>query len=837
MKRVSAVLSMLLCAMSLAAAPTAAISVSSSDPVVTESWTARIVFLIEPLEGRYAAACPLSAPSSTPFSSIFDEARTGLALRGFAIDNVRFGHSVDRFEKDGVNYWRVTLVSDPIPAAKPGRIDIGPVVVEAKLFDGRFNRGFFGPEAHTVLRRFTTPRITVTVHEPPHEGRPDSYCGAIGSNVTVTARLDTNICTSGDPLILTMTVSGATDPSSIYSPSLERMVNSGGMFRMDSSSVKSSIDGGRRVFTWRVRARKAGTVEFPSLPVAFFDVRSRAYRVLHTESIPVQVKAGAQVALGLSDDDADGDGDFPMPDGIDLDFADSGTAAFTYRRAISLAGRARQPADFAEAAKAYADYLSGLPEDPLGRFTPLAVFSVASADRLARHCSNLGSLRLLGDDARGALAAYSQASAFTGDNPSLLRGMRAAFARLKNDPRADLPVTRIIFPFWFRMSLRMRFAAGAAAIAMLALVWWLAGRMGRGGVLVLAVSLFAAQDAAGQWTFRSSFNGNGGDSRVKASVALVPAETVVGEPSSLVFSFDVENGVDVEQLGFRNLPSPDGGKIEYGSVERLPGAASSTRGNVVRRVRVPVRFLAPFDGEVSPFVEGMLVTRRGNGTSFSFTSSVNFSTRCQPLRLKVEPLPETGRPADFSGAVGRNFRLRQVLTPSEVHPGDLVTAEYTLTFDGYFPTNILPKIEGFRELFKVYDPKEISRSGSSVVWRQMLVPQTAAATNSATLSIGYYDVAAKRYAKAIAPAGNLVFVSGKAASTVNTAVLVDAQASQQPRAAASGAVQAEPVTLRFAPSADSPVVAILPPGAEVKVLSRHGGWCRVEAANAIGWVK
>ena len=835
MKRLSAIVALLLSVVAFAAPPVT-LSVSNPDPVVTENWSARIVFYLAPLEGRYAETCPLSSPSASPFPSIFDESRTGLALGGFPIPSVKFSHKIDREERDGVNWWRVTLVSEPIPAEKAGRLDIGPVTVEASLFDGRFQRGFFGPQAHTVTRRFTAPRVTVTVHEPPQEGRPAAYCGAIGSNVTAVARLDANVCTAGDPLVLTLTVAGATDPSRIRMPALEKDVNADGVFRIDASSVKSSLNGGARVFTWRVRARKAGTVEFPSLPFAFFDVGRRTYRTIRTESIPVQVKAGAQVTLGLSDEEADGEGDFPMPDGLDLDFPDSGTDAFTFRRAVALAGRATTSADFAAAAQAYADYLSRLSEDPLARFAPLCTFKGAATDRLARHCANLGALRLMGGDPRGALEAYSRASAFAGDNPSLLRGIRAACARLRNDPRADLPITRILFPFWFRLSLPLRIAAAAALALALGFLWWLAGRLGRGGVLLFAAALLVPANARAQWpSFRTSFGGgfNGGTS-VQASVALVPAETVVGEPSALVFSFEVENGVSVDSLNFRGLPEAADGKLIYGEPERLPDVTSTKPGHVVQRVRLPVRFLSPYSGEIAPAVAGMLVTRRGNGTSFSFTSSVNFSARCPSTKIDVTPLPEAGRPADFAGAVGKNFRLSQRLTPSSVHPGDLVTAEYTLVFDGYFPTNVLPKIEGLGATFKTYEPKETKRSARAVTWRQMIVPLTAAATNAATLSVNYYDVVAKRYATVRTAAARLSFVSKEAASTENTAVRVDAQGGATAVRTATGA---QPVTLRFAPSDVSPAVAVLPPGTPVKTLARQGAWKRVEAPTAIGWTR
>ena len=271
----------------------------------------------------------------------------------------------------------------------------------------------------------------------------------------------------------------------------------------------------------------------------------------------------------------------------------------------------------------------------------------------------------------------------------------------------------------------------------------------------------------------------------------------------------------------------------------MPDGVAAEKGHVLKRVRLPVRFLEAFQGEIAPSVEGMLVTRRGNGTSFSFTSSVNFGVRCVPLKLAIAPLPEEGRPSDFSGAVGKNFRLRQRLTPPRVHPGDLVTAEYTLEFDGHFPTNALPKVEGL-EAFKAYDAKEMKRTGSSVLWKQMLVPNSTAATNAARVTVGYYDVVAKRYAMVEARPQKLVFVSESAASTENTSVLIDAHTSSgtsSPAGVSADAAVKRPLILRFAPSETSPVVATLPPGTDTKTLHTRGPWRRVATSSVVGWTR
>ena len=218
-------------------------------------------------------------------------------------------------EKDGT--WRLAIAVAPWRATLPGRVRLDPVTVEVPLITGvergrdRFNRAVLAPVFKNVVLR-TSP-LTLTVAEPPAEGRPSSWCGAIASNLTVAATLDARVCTAGDPLTLTLEIAGAANPSSVHPPDFSNMLT-GSIFRIDSASMKTETLSASRRFTWRVRSVKAGTVEFPSLPVSYYDLDRRAYVTRRTESIPIQVKAGLQVVLT-----EEGGEELPMPDGIDLD--------------------------------------------------------------------------------------------------------------------------------------------------------------------------------------------------------------------------------------------------------------------------------------------------------------------------------------------------------------------------------------------------------------------------------------------------------------------------------------------------------------------------------------
>ena len=311
---------------------------------------------------------------------------------------------------------------------------------------------------------------------------------------------------------------------------------------------------------------------------------------------------------------------------------------------------------------------------------------------------------------------------------------------------------------------------------------------------------------------------------VKGQVRLEPAHAVVGIPCSFVFTF--EGTEKVRPTGVTGLP--DSG-VAY-LAETLEPYADNT-------YRLPVRFLAPCTNTLHLKVEGTQTVERRSGNVFRSASS-SFRKELPPLKLEVRALPEEGRPASFSGAVGTSFTMTQTLTPDHVHPGDLVTATYTLAFDGYCPSNAWPRIEHLSKEFKAYDPKEVAATPTSRTWTQVLVPRTVSATNSPLVSLSYYNPRTRRYEVARAYPKKLVFVSDRAASTQNTAVMVNAADASEPglQAAASGTSAAPSLlVLRFGPSDASPVIATLPRNTPVKERARSNGWRRLETPRATGW--
>ena len=355
-------------------------------------------------------------------------------------------------------------------------------------------------------------------------------------------------------------------------------------------------------------------------------------------------------------------------------------------------------------------------------------------------------------------------------------------------------------------------------------------------ISVLFALLSACTCAWGQFIFQQMPR-----STVSATVHCEPENPVVGEPCSIILECNVDSQVSLNDIKVYGLPKAADGSIEYGTLENLADGKSDTEGRVVKRMRMPVRFQKPVLFEATPIVRGMEgIVRRSRG--FSSSSYANFECRAGFLRFNVQPMPEHGRPADFSGAVGRDFSIKQSLSRDHVRPNDLIKATYTLEFNGYCPTNVFPVIEHLPKSFTVYPPKEVERKEhlgrSRVVWTQDLVPRTAQATNTASVSFNFYNSHRKSYEVVRAEPLALTFISTEAASTENTSVVVTEPAEAPAPSAGEDAVAAtQPLVLRFAPSDGSPVIAKLPPGTPVKELATWNGWRRLEAPGAIGWTR
>lgn len=114
----------------------------------------------------------------------------------------------------------------------------------------------------------------------------------------------------------------------------------------------------------------------------------------------------------------------------------------------------------------------------------------------------------------------------------------------------------------------------------------------------------------------------------------------------------------------------------------------------------------------------------------------------KPVVLRVEDVPEQGRPLGFSGAVG-SFDMDVTVSPTDVKAGDPITVSMVLKGQGDLERAKLPRLNETPEM-KVYEP-QVKQDGGARIAEQVVIPQTEKLTAVPEISFSYFDADTGKY--------------------------------------------------------------------------------------------
>jgi hypothetical protein len=178
-------------------------------------------------------------------------------------------------------YWEYRFSRKLIPR-RIGEYQFGPVTLKGTFADGIENDRLVG---RTLYARALG--LGVNVKDVPLTDRPDSYIGAVGS-FEVNAQLAPTTARVGDPMTLTLVISGQGTLDDVRPPELVRLPGIENAFRTYEATEESTEDSRR--FTYSLRPLSTDVTEFPSVAVSFFDVSAEKYVTSHTTPIPVTIE-------------------------------------------------------------------------------------------------------------------------------------------------------------------------------------------------------------------------------------------------------------------------------------------------------------------------------------------------------------------------------------------------------------------------------------------------------------------------------------------------------------------------------------------------------------------
>ncbi|MFH1380257.1 MAG: BatD family protein, partial [bacterium] len=181
----------------------------------------------------------------------------------------------------------------------PGSAVIGPasltVAVPVNSRDPFSNDDFFGSifGARGEKKLLKTEQLSLKVLPFPDKGKPDSFNGAIGK-FNITSKVDNTNLKVGEPITLSVTISGKGNIKSITEPVFGDIHGFRAYDTVSSlnSEVKDYAITGSKVFQTVLVPEISGTLELPSLSFSFFDPASKTYKTVQPNPISVTVLPG-----------------------------------------------------------------------------------------------------------------------------------------------------------------------------------------------------------------------------------------------------------------------------------------------------------------------------------------------------------------------------------------------------------------------------------------------------------------------------------------------------------------------------------------------------------------
>lgn len=239
-----------------------------------------------------------------------------------------------------------------------------------------------------------------------------------------------------------------------------------------------------------------------------------------------------------------------------------------------------------------------------------------------------------------------------------------------------------------------------------------------------------------------------------------PSKTRVYEQEAILITYKLYSLVSVEQLS-GDIPQLDGfhtQEIEQPQQQsfKLERVGNKNYGTVVWREYVvfPQRSgkltipAVDFTADIvvqSRYVDPIDAFFNGGG----MMQRVQKKIKAPAINITVDALPE--HPANFSGAVGKNFSITGKLSPQQVDANDATTLSLNVSGTGNMKLMSAPTVAWPRD-FEDYDPKrtektKITKAGTqgNVSFEYVAVPHHGGKYQIAPVEFCYFDTDKKQY--------------------------------------------------------------------------------------------
>jgi hypothetical protein len=250
-------------------------------------------------------------------------------------------------------------------------------------------------------------------------------------------------------------------------------------------------------------------------------------------------------------------------------------------------------------------------------------------------------------------------------------------------------------------------------------------------------------------------NRSGGDNLF---LTVQPSKTrvYVGEELTLIHKLYYK--VDIVNYSVSKMPAMDGCFVQDG--KPAPPAAEMVDGERYMGGELKKTYVVPQrTGKITiePMEADFIVRQQSNrrprdifeqlmGTGYE---EAKYKLRSKPVTIEVLPLPEEGKPANFSGAVG-NYTFKATLSKDRVKANEAINLTITISGKGNIKL-VDPLKINFPEDFETYDPKITQNTnttdglGGTKTFDYLLIPRHEGTYKIDQLEFSFFDPAKKAY--------------------------------------------------------------------------------------------
>ncbi|MEZ5004530.1 MAG: BatD family protein [Chitinophagales bacterium] len=257
----------------------------------------------------------------------------------------------------------------------------------------------------------------------------------------------------------------------------------------------------------------------------------------------------------------------------------------------------------------------------------------------------------------------------------------------------------------------------------------------------------------------------------------IPSKTSIYEGEQITLSYKILYRVDIRDYSIVKTPSYDGflsHDIELSDDKRARKIEdfNGQQYNSILFKQDAIFPTKPGSYTLDPMeAEFIVAVPRQTNSWFQQYEQHKVDVPSNALKINVKPLPLAGKPANFTGAVGK-FDFSVEYDKTETKVDDPITLKVKISGNGNIKLLDIPDFE-LPQSFEVYDPKideVISKKsytiGGSKTYEYLIIPRGGGEFQFPDINFSYFDLASEQYVSKNFP-GPLVKVEGEALENNN----------------------------------------------------------------------